>query len=127
RRSSHAVCSLVRAAARQDGLVLVVDDLHWADRLTLAVLPPLARTAAELPVVLVMTSRVAGEALDPEWRAAMGDAPLVTLDLRPLREGEAGRLASALGAGERQLAEVVERAGGNPLFIQQLVRAGRSG
>ncbi|HEX7038211.1 MAG TPA: AAA family ATPase [Pseudomonadales bacterium] len=127
RRSSRAVRSLVRAAAREDGLVLVVDDLHWADRLTLAVLPPLARTAAELPVLLVMTSRVAGEALDPEWRAAMGDAPLVTLDLRPLRESEADRLASALGAGGTQLAEVVERAGGNPLFIQQLVRAGRAG
>lgn len=126
RRSSRALRGLLRVAARDGGLVLVVDDLHWADRLTLAVLPPLASAAAELPVVLVMTSRVAGEALDPEWRAAMGGAPLVTLDLRPLRESDASRLASAFGAGEAQLPDVVGRAGGNPLFIQQLVRAGRS-
>ncbi len=123
-RSAEALAALVRVAARDGAQVLVVDDLHWADRLTLAVLPRLARAVAELPVVLLMTSRVAGEALDPEWRAAMGEAPLLTLDLRPLRLADAGRLASALGAGKEHLGALLDRASGNPLFLEQLVRFG---
>lgn len=124
-RSCDAVIGLVRGAARDNGLVLLVEDLHWADRLTLFVLPRLARALSELPVVMLMTSRVAGEALDPDWRAAMGGAALVTVDLQPLRRADAGRLANALGADQQGLAELLERAGGNPLFIEQLVRSER--
>ncbi len=124
-RSAEAVIDLVRGAARENALVLIVEDLHWADRLTLYLVPRLARAVSELPVVVLLTSRVAGEALDPDWRAAMGGAALVTVDLQPLRQTDAGRLASALGAHQASLAELLARAGGNPLFIEQLVRSER--
>jgi tetratricopeptide (TPR) repeat protein len=126
-RSADAVAELLRETARRSALVVVADDLHWADRLTLAVLPRLARAAAELPVAVLMTSRVAGEALDPQWRAAMGGAPLLTLDLQPLRPPDASRLASAFGVQERARERLLERAAGNPLFIEQLARSGRLG
>jgi DNA-binding SARP family transcriptional activator/tetratricopeptide (TPR) repeat protein len=126
-RTAAALGALTLAAARDCAQLIVVDDLHWADRLTLAVLPRLARAVVDLPVVVLMTSRVAGEALDPEWRAAMGDTPLVTLDLHPLRAPEASRLASELGAEPARLGELLARAAGNPLFLKQLVRFGHAG
>lgn len=111
-RDAEAVVDLVRLSARNGAVVLVVDELHRADPLTLSVLPRLALAAAELPVVLVMTSRVSGEALDPEWRAAMGNVPLITLDLGPLGRDDAGGLACAMG--EDRLAGKLDRAGGDP-------------
>jgi hypothetical protein len=80
-------------------------------------------TVAQHPALLIMTSRFEGDQLDQVWRAEAAGAPLATIDLGPLPSGDAHALAEALIAANTAFAErCVERAAGNPLFLDQLLR-----
>jgi class 3 adenylate cyclase len=86
---------LAKDAGRQPILV-VVEDIHWANKLTLAHLAAMAATVAECPAILVMTSRVEGDPLTQAWRASTRGSPLTTIDLGPLRQDEAEVIAANL-------------------------------
>ena len=115
--------ALVEAASRLQPRLIVVEDLHWADPLTLLSLAAIAAAVPAGPALLVMTSRREGDRLDAAWRARCADAPLTTIDLGPLRRSEALAFAGGyLVASHRRALECVDRAGGNPLFLEQLLR-----
>lgn len=119
----ETVAALLRNLSSRQPIVILVEDIHWARNLTLEDLAELARTAADHAVVLVMTSRIEGDPLDQSWRALSGDAPLTTIDLRPLRQEDAMALAAEyFDATTRFAQNCVERAEGNPLFLEQLLR-----
>ena len=123
RGARETVAELVVRVSAERPLLLVIEDVHWADRPTLDHLAMLTETAAEHPAVLVMTSRVEGDPLDDAWRSRTGHSPLVTIDLGPLRPQEAKILAGAYFMAHAELARrCVERAAGNPLFLEQLLR-----
>jgi class 3 adenylate cyclase/tetratricopeptide (TPR) repeat protein len=117
------VVDLIRRASARQPLMLTVEDLHWADAITLAYLAELAAAVAEIPVLLVMTSRIEGDPIDEGWRGATRGSPLLTIDVGPLRRQEAIALAgSSLETMSRLAMACVERAEGNPLFLEQLLR-----
>jgi tetratricopeptide (TPR) repeat protein len=119
----RVLAHILHATSRQRPRLLVVEDLHWADRPTLADLAKLAATMALHPALLVMTSRVEGDPLDEAWRAEAAGTSLMTIDLGPLPSEDARALAEALIAANTAFAErCVERAAGNPLFLDQLLR-----
>src|SRR6476619_6873525 len=119
----RTVAGLTERASRVAPRLLVIEDVHWADRLTLAHLANLAAMVAEFPALLVMTSRIEGVPLDPEWRSRVAGAPLLTIDLGPLKREEALALAGAIfDTADRFAEQCVERAAGNPLFLEQLLR-----
>jgi class 3 adenylate cyclase/tetratricopeptide (TPR) repeat protein len=119
----ETVAALVRQASTRAPLLLAIEDLHWADQATLGHLASLAEAAATCPVILVMTSRIEGDPLDHAWRASIGGSPLVTIDLQPLRAPEANALAAAYFDANSDFARrCIERAAGNPLFLEQLLR-----
>jgi class 3 adenylate cyclase/tetratricopeptide (TPR) repeat protein len=123
RGKRRAVAGLVERASRTRPRLLVIEDIHWANPLQLAHLAKLTAAVAECPALLVMTSRIEGDPLDREWRSRTAGAPLITIDLGPLRREEALTLASAFSNAPDQFAErCVERAAGNPLFLEQLLR-----
>ena len=99
------------ASARRP-LLLVVEDVHWADRATLEDLAGLAQAVAAAPAVLIMTSRVEGDPLDQTWRAALGGSPLLTIDLGPLRPKEAEALAAAYHDAQPRVRPPLPGAGG---------------
>ena len=108
---------------RQRPRMLIVEDLHWADEPVLRHLARLTITAAQHPVLLIMTSRIEGDPLDEAWRAEAAGASLTTIDLGPLPSDDARALAEALIAANKTFAaRCVERAAGNPLFLDQLLR-----
>jgi class 3 adenylate cyclase/tetratricopeptide (TPR) repeat protein len=117
-----AVRRLFEALARSRPLVVVVDDLHWADPALLDLLEHVARFASDAPILIVGIARP--ELLDdrPVWGA---DSPEVTvMTLEPLGEDECGRLIRNLlgGAVSTPTAGSIARAaGGNPLFIEELI------
>ena len=75
-------------------------------------------------VVLIMTSRIEGDPIDGAWRSAARDSPLTTVDLAPLRKEEAVALAGEYFDAANVFAMTcVERAEGNPLFLDQLLRS----
>jgi class 3 adenylate cyclase/tetratricopeptide (TPR) repeat protein len=123
RGARAAVAALVRQASAVTPLLLAVEDVHWADQATLDHLASLADAAAACRAILLMTSRIEGDPLDHAWRTSAGGSPLMTIDLGPLRTSEATALAETyLDAHSEFARRCIERAAGNPLFLEQLLR-----
>ncbi|HVY07462.1 MAG TPA: tetratricopeptide repeat protein [Burkholderiales bacterium] len=119
------VRALVQRCSEKSPLSLVVEDIHWADPVLLDIIAGLAALTATHPVLLLLTSRLEGDPLDRGWRARAGAAfGLLMMDLRPLRDSEVVDFARSLGASSGELiAQCAARAEGNPLFLEQLLRA----
>jgi class 3 adenylate cyclase/tetratricopeptide (TPR) repeat protein len=121
-----AVRRLFEHLARRRPLVVVLEDVHWGAPTFLDLLEYLSGWIADAPVLLLCLARP--ELLDarPSWR---GIGP--TLELDPLTHEQSFALIERLGNGQvgRPARErIVERAEGNPLFVEQLLAiAGESG
>lgn len=123
-RLEHSVVELLRAQLRGPS-ALVLEDAHTADEASVSLLRRMCVEVAHLPLLVVLTSgRDTGSPLGE------GIGPHVVVELEALSEDAAAQIA-ALGGGTlapRQVAVLVERAGGNPLFLRELLRtAGRTG
>jgi class 3 adenylate cyclase len=118
-----AVTRLFESLAHRRPLVVVLDDLHWAEPAMLDLLEHVVRFASDAPILLVGIARP--ELLDqrPGWGPAGGDTLLIALE--PLGEEECGRLIGNLlvggGLPDETARSIAEAAGGNPLFVEELV------
>jgi class 3 adenylate cyclase/tetratricopeptide (TPR) repeat protein len=119
------VIALAQQCSVTAPLLLVVEDIHWADSAMLDIIAGLAALTATHRATLLLTSRFEGDPLDRGWRARAGPAVgVLMMDLRPLRKTEAMDMARSLGVGSDDLiAHCAARAEGNPLFLEQLLRA----
>ena len=103
-------------------LLLLVEDIHWADAWTLERLAALAPARRRQPLLLVMTTRFAGDPTAGAWRTVLHGAPPIGIDLAPSEADDAARLAAqASSMPAAVVASCVERAEGNPLFLLQLL------
>jgi DNA-binding CsgD family transcriptional regulator/tetratricopeptide (TPR) repeat protein len=106
-------------------VVAVIEDVHWADPLTLDLVLMLARRVARLRAVVVVTFRDDEVAAHPRLGLLLGDlagTPGVRrVSLRPLSEGAVQELAGASGLDGAELARVT---GGNPFLVVESVAAG---
>src|ERR1051325_11263790 len=109
----------IESVAREQPTVLVLEDIHWADRGLLDLVELLAARLRDLPVLILTLARP--ELLDarPAWG---GGLPAYTaLPLSPLSSTEAEQLAQLrLGQSMEAASRLADTAGGNPLFIEQL-------
>jgi DNA-binding SARP family transcriptional activator len=126
-RTYDAVSRLVVASAGEGPVVLLLEDLHWADTASLQLLAYAADTTRTVPVLLVATTRDVGVPGDPVQAclAALGRVSADRVELRGLPSEQVHRLVSSLTGAtvEEELAEVVaERTDGNPFFVIELVR-----
>jgi class 3 adenylate cyclase/tetratricopeptide (TPR) repeat protein len=102
--------------------VFVFEDIHWAEPSELGLLEYLARHLRETPALLVASARP--ELLDahPTWGAGL--AAQTTIPLDPLRPDEAldlaGHLVPSADDASTDVLKLVEIAGGNPLFLEEL-------
>lgn len=110
------------AAARP--LVVVFEDIHWAERTLLDLIENVAELARDATIMIICTARP--ELLDAraEWGASARSESL-TIRLAPLATDEAQRLIRQLideaELGHGRMHAIVEAAGGNPLFMEQIV------
>lgn len=115
-----AVVAYVLAAAREKPLLVIVEDVQWIDGASRDLLDALAQEVSGAPVALVATYR-SGAA--PSW---MNRSPVTQLALQPLSRAESAELAGAVVASgsphalQETVAAIVERAEGNPFFIEEL-------
>ncbi len=119
----ETICELIRSLGARGPLLLMVEDIHWADQITLDLLAGVTTAVVDVPALLVITTRVEGLALERGWLASLHGCPLTTMELQPLRPEEALELAVDLaGSALDALETYVGRSEGNPLFLEQLVQ-----
>ena len=110
--------------AARTPLVLVIEDLHWADPAMLAFVQHLVEWSTGVPILVACTARPELFDAHPSWAGGLANA--TTLALRPLNRDDTTRLADALLAEVVASADVttalVERCGGNPLYAEEYAR-----
>jgi tetratricopeptide (TPR) repeat protein len=115
--------ALLASMARRGPVVAVVEDVHWADPTVLDVLDELAERL-DGAIVFLCTARPDLLRSRPDWGG--GRRNFSSLPLEPLTVEETARLASLLPgvdelpAGVRR--QILERSGGNPFFLEEIVR-----
>lgn len=107
-------------------VLLVLEDVHWADHATLQALRAIARRVQQFPLVVVVTLRPLPSSPDLDVALAdFRDRGAAFLSVDSVTEEDAAALAAAiLGAPVGpQIREQLRAAGGNPFYVVQLVEA----
>ncbi|MGN7977632.1 ATP-binding protein [Microbacterium sp. 22195] len=127
--AGERLLSVIDAATRES-TVLILEDLHWADTASLRLLARLARTLQQLPLVVVGSMRPQARhdvapALDHLLDELLERGLLHTFDLGPLPESACVAIAEHLAGAPvgESLAHYAAAAGGNPLFLTEMVRS----
>ncbi len=114
------VCRLVNSPNRRSTVVVLIEDLHWIDEASGAMLGELVGSVEGTSTLAIVNFR---PEYKPDWG---GSTSFRRLELEPLVEGATGEMLRDL-AGEDPsldgLAELVhDRARGNPFFVEEIVR-----
>jgi predicted ATPase len=120
RRQLAALTNLVIAGARAQPVVLILEDLHWADPTTLDLVRGITERGAAAPLFVLITAR-------PEFRPAWGmRSHHSTTSLAPLDRAQVRHMVAELAARHALPTEVIdgltERTGGVPLFVEEVTR-----
>lgn len=113
-------------ARQRPPLVLVLEDIHWLDEASAALLHHVVRAVRRAPVMVLLTARD-GELPDNPpvlgaLRSLRHDRLLTEIALGPLPPEEIAALARSIAA-EVDAQRIVAESGGNPLLAQELARA----
>jgi len=115
----QAIGSLVFAMADQRPVLMLVEDLHWADPTTMELLTQLVRAVPEAPVCLLMTAR-------PEFSPPFSTAGTLLLPLSRLDRPHIQDMLTALvhhkAVPPAVVEQIADRADGVPLFVEELLR-----
>jgi class 3 adenylate cyclase/tetratricopeptide (TPR) repeat protein len=113
-----AVRRLFEALARERPLLVVLEDVHWAEPTLLDLVEHVSRWSRDAPILLLCVARPELLEERPQWEG-------VHVRLEPLSQGEATELLDALDArgilSPELRSRVTEVAQGNPLYAEQLV------
>jgi class 3 adenylate cyclase/tetratricopeptide (TPR) repeat protein len=126
----RAVTEVVAGVAGRRPLVLVLEDLHWADSATVDLVTQLLDTAERAPLLLLLAFRPRRD--DPSWTVheqAEREHPHlhVTIELAPLGDDATRDLVASLlevdGLPERVRSTILDRSEGNPYFVEEVIRS----
>jgi DNA-binding CsgD family transcriptional regulator/tetratricopeptide (TPR) repeat protein len=130
----EAVHTTVETLASQHPLLLVIEDVHWADQSTRELLTFLFSRTFDGPVALVVSFRSDDLFRGHPLRLTLGAwsrmADVRRVDLAPLDEEDMRQLVAELRSdplSETDLTRLLERAEGNPFFLEELLDAGSTG
>ncbi|MFS8095743.1 AAA family ATPase [Lentzea alba] len=118
----HGVYRLASALAGSSGLLIAVDDAHWADAASLRWLAYLSLRVRRLPIAVLLTVGVGERCDDPSYGEIMAACQRVTLD-NLSSDGVAALVSPALGPPAPEFVQAcVESTGGNPLTVTRLIK-----
>jgi DNA-binding SARP family transcriptional activator/tetratricopeptide (TPR) repeat protein len=110
----------LEGVAERQPLVLLIEDLHWADVALVEFVDELVERCAGVPLLVLCTARLEFMERHPQWSGGKRNAATITLP--PLSAEETREVVRVLLGGDEPSQAVVARAGGNPLFAQELAR-----
>ncbi|GAA4264045.1 BTAD domain-containing putative transcriptional regulator [Dactylosporangium darangshiense] len=124
----EAVARVLAAAAARTPLLVLLDDLHWADASSLRLLRHLTDHLGEARIAFVATRRALPEpsGMLAEAGVGLGRRHALRLDLVGLpgdAVAELARAATGRPAPAERVADLRERTGGNPFFVVELLRS----
>ena len=126
-RLFEAVLGVIERQARPGPVVLIIEDIHWADHGTRGLLGFLSRNLRDAAVVVLVSLRTGELARGDPVLAYIAelerDAWVMRLDLQGLDRGDVATLLRGLFGASPQafpVDEVMERTAGNPFFVEQL-------
>src|SRR3954466_7701229 len=124
--ASELLVQLVERWCAARPLVLVLDDLQWADDASLAVWLRLTEMVDQLPLLLVAAYRPVPRRPAIEQ---LGDAGPAILTPGPLTTAETNELLTGLlgDAPDAELSQLAQRAAGNPMYLRELAGSMRAG
>ena len=118
-----AIRKLLEALARARPVVVVLDDIQWAEPTLLDLIEYLVATGTTVPVLLVCLARPELLELRSGWKLSSPRAR--TLSIEPLSASDSSALLKAHEGGRDldplRAARIAHAAGGNPLFLQQML------
>ncbi len=125
KRIIQAWRAFFEAIARSAPLILLIDDIHWADDALLDLLEHIAARSTGAPIILLCTARPDLWQRRPSWGA--GKRNYVTLALEPLSTDQSNLLIDEiLAAGDaiphEMRQNILHRTEGNPFFIEEILR-----
>jgi DNA-binding SARP family transcriptional activator/tetratricopeptide (TPR) repeat protein len=124
-----AVRRLLECVSRKRPLIIVIDDIHWAERILLDLLDHIVTFSSGSAMLLVCLARPELLEALPSWAVPQQNRSVLTLD--PLDDAESYDLIDALDAGadlvRKQRRRAVEAAEGNPFFLEQIVAVSATG
>ena len=130
-RATDAVVGLLERVAQDGPVLLTVDDVQWADPLTVMAIRQAARQLGHVPLGVVVALRPLPRSVElGRVIADIGGLPqAVHMSLEPLGQAAVRELVHRrVGADPgRDLMHLIDRAGGNPFYIDELVAALREG
>ncbi len=128
-RLFNSITTFLRNAAQSQPLMLVLDDLHWADRSSLLLLEFLAREIHSSPLMVLGTYRDVEVSRRHPLSESLGslirEQPFLRVQLPGLAEPEVEQLiqrASAVNPPPGLSATIHRRTEGNPLFVGEIIR-----
>lgn len=112
----------LESLAARNPLVMVIDDLHWADPSLVEFLDELVETDEGVPLLVVVTARP--ELYDPHPGWGGGKRNSTSIALGPLSPEETAELVGMLtdSVDSEAATAALQRSGGNPLYATELVR-----
>ena len=121
RETVDALAERLLEITRAGPALVVFEDTQWADRATLELMRHLAGAVADLPVLLIVTSR-------PDGEPYLGTATNLSRLAVPRLDGQAAGALMAAIAGRHRLAarlrsEILARSDGIPLFIEEMTKS----
>ncbi|NLG23158.1 MAG: AAA family ATPase [Actinomycetales bacterium] len=125
---TEAIETLVENLSVDHHLVLALEDLHWADASTLALLKTLATTLRGRDVTVVLTYRSDDvdrfHPLRPVLAELERNRAVVRVDLERLNPGEVMELAGGIAHSAHVQPDLAERSGGIPFLVEELLGLG---
>jgi DNA-binding SARP family transcriptional activator/tetratricopeptide (TPR) repeat protein len=111
---------LLETLARRRPLLVVFEDLHWAEPTFLDLVESVAIQAGQAPLLLLCLARPELLEQRPDWAAGLASS--IIIQLEPLTDGDATAMLDALAGPPSAPAHrrLLEAAAGNPLFLEQL-------
>ena len=110
--------------AEPQPLVLVFEDIHWAEEPLLELIEHLAEYVRDAPLIILALARPELLEVRPSWGG--GRLRSAAIELEPLADDEAEQLIDALMAGttleQTCRAEILDVTEGNPLFVEETIR-----